>query len=66
VKAVRSCGGGPFLHWHCSRVARFDDIFYFGFWINSSLLFFKSSALCQLSKCNDIAFTLHLRGGVQV
>ena len=40
VKAVPSCGD-HFLHRRCSRVARFDNIFYFGFWM---LLYLKSSA----------------------
>ena len=41
-----------------SRVARFDDIFDFGLW----MYHFHVYVWGQLSKCNVIAFTLHLRG----
>jgi hypothetical protein len=57
VKAVPSCGGDHFLHRQCSRVARFDDIFYFGFWCNSSLFF--SSVMHRVNSPN--ATTLHSR-----
>ena len=57
VKAVPSCGGDHFLHRQCSRVARFDDIFYFGFWCNSSLFF--SSVMHRVNSPN--ATTLNSR-----
>ena len=57
------CEGGTLL-WRrlststSSRVARFDDIFHFGLW----MYHFHVYVWGQLSKCNVIAFTLHLRG----
>ena len=55
VKAVP--WGGQFLHRQCSRVAHFDDIFYFGFWCNSSLFF--SSVMHRVNSPN--ATTLNSR-----
>ena len=63
VKAIPSCGGDH-LHRHVqelhasttSLILDFGCIFF---------LFLFSLVLSSLSKCNVIAFTLHLRGGVK-
>ena len=63
VKSIPSCGGDH-LHRHVqelhasttSLILDFGCIFF---------LFLFSLVLSSLSKCNVIAFTLHLRGGVK-
>jgi hypothetical protein len=59
VKTIPSCG--DLFHRH-SRVPDFEDIIVFGLWIYK---FYFSCVFYELFKCNVIAFTLHLRGGVK-
>jgi hypothetical protein len=60
VKEIPSCGRD--LHRH-SRFAGFEDIFY---WTSDvSVFILVVCVFCELFKCNVIAFTLHLRGGVK-
>ena len=64
MKAIPSCAGDH-LHRHVQELQALMTSLISDFGCINFMFMFESSAECQLSKCNDIAFTLHLRGGVK-